>query len=331
MPTDGTLLLEHLPKENQYLVTALSVFFSVGAVLSAVVALHVVPQNSCPPSSLVPCDVDVQNQGWKYLLIILGLIVRTQIEASIIHSYLCSLQTLTMFLARMVFFRLHESPRYLVHAGRPQDAIKSLQLISRFNGSEISIELEDVRDHLCHDAPVTTGDFPSKFDIRSRANSITPFAANVVLDGPISITKDSSSENSQSSQSVLITDYASTGETPNRGDSTPEQHVPLDSPTKPMLKEAAAIACESLRRNNSYPVRRRRESSASRRSSVYEKKVCRALPRWLGRPLWAWWDQVMMILAPEWLRTTLLVWLVWFAMSLGPLFNDNTSFNFLSH
>ena len=86
MPTDGTLLLEHMPKENQYLVTALSVFFSLGAVLSAVIALLVVPQNSCPLSSLVPCDVDTQNQGWKYLLIALGLIVRAQTSKR--HSFL---------------------------------------------------------------------------------------------------------------------------------------------------------------------------------------------------------------------------------------------------
>ena len=74
MPTDGTLLLEHMPKEKQYLVTALAVFFSFGAILSAIVALLVIPQNSCPVSSL-PCDVDAQNKGWKYLLIALGLIV----------------------------------------------------------------------------------------------------------------------------------------------------------------------------------------------------------------------------------------------------------------
>src|SRR5882757_1981752 len=53
-----------------------------------------------------------------------------------------------MFIARMVFFRLHESPRYLVHAGRHQEALESLQLISRFNGSELSLELEDVDDRL---------------------------------------------------------------------------------------------------------------------------------------------------------------------------------------
>jgi MFS family permease len=77
MPTDGTLLLEHMPRSKQYLVTALSVFFSFGAVLSAVVALLVLPQHSCPPSPEV-CDVVLQNQGWKYLLIALGLIVRSR-------------------------------------------------------------------------------------------------------------------------------------------------------------------------------------------------------------------------------------------------------------
>ncbi|EEB87649.1 hypothetical protein MPER_14939, partial [Moniliophthora perniciosa FA553] len=74
MPTDGTLLLEHMPDGKQYLVTALSVFFSFGAVLSAVVALLVVPQNSCPTDSTIVCDVSTQNQGWKYLLAALGIV-----------------------------------------------------------------------------------------------------------------------------------------------------------------------------------------------------------------------------------------------------------------
>jgi hypothetical protein len=88
MPTDGTLLLEHMPKEKQYLVTALSIFFSLGSVLSAFVALIVLPGNSCPtttpsaPASgidltiRVACDVETQNRGWKYLLMTLALIVR---------------------------------------------------------------------------------------------------------------------------------------------------------------------------------------------------------------------------------------------------------------
>jgi len=79
MPTDGTLLLEHMPKEKQYLVTALSIFFSFGAVLSAVVALMLLPQNSCSPGLTVSCDVNLQNKGWKYLLIALALIVRPKL------------------------------------------------------------------------------------------------------------------------------------------------------------------------------------------------------------------------------------------------------------
>ena len=74
MPTDGTLLLEHMPNGKQYLVTALSVFFSFGAVLAAVIGLLLIPSNSCPPPPAT-CDVASQNMGWKYLLIALGLIV----------------------------------------------------------------------------------------------------------------------------------------------------------------------------------------------------------------------------------------------------------------
>src|ERR1700742_3416881 len=73
MPTDGTLLLEHMPKSKQYLVTALSVFFSFGAVLAAVVGLLVIPNHSCLPTG--PCDPDIQIPGWRCLLTALGLIV----------------------------------------------------------------------------------------------------------------------------------------------------------------------------------------------------------------------------------------------------------------
>jgi MFS family permease len=78
MPTDGTLLLEHMPKGKQYLVTALSVFFSFGAVLSAVVALVVVPGHSCVGSGIGSggCDAE-KNKGWRYMLLSLGVIVRS--------------------------------------------------------------------------------------------------------------------------------------------------------------------------------------------------------------------------------------------------------------
>ncbi|KAJ7133593.1 major facilitator superfamily domain-containing protein [Mycena epipterygia] len=130
MPTDGTLLIEHMPQSKLYLVTALSLFFSVGSVLAALFALVLVPQNSCASDAAIPCDPALNN-GWKHLLAALGIL------------------TLAMFLARIAFFRLHESPRFLVHAGRPAEALETLQLIARFNGAPGlagELELSDVDD-----------------------------------------------------------------------------------------------------------------------------------------------------------------------------------------
>jgi MFS family permease len=81
MPTDGTLLLENIPRSKQYLVTALSVFFSIGAVLAAVVALVTLPSHSCPPLP-AECDVQKVNNGWRYLLGVLGAIVSVHCSSS---------------------------------------------------------------------------------------------------------------------------------------------------------------------------------------------------------------------------------------------------------
>lgn len=103
MPTDGTLLLEHMPNGKQYLVTALSVFFSFGAVLSAVVGLLVIPGHSCPPAPAT-CDVGSENMGWKYLLIVLGIIVRPFSCLSVSDTHLTAFFVLTTFLCDPFFF-----------------------------------------------------------------------------------------------------------------------------------------------------------------------------------------------------------------------------------
>ncbi|KAF8073974.1 MFS general substrate transporter [Lyophyllum atratum] len=335
MPTDGTLLLEHMPKAKQYLVTALSVFFSVGAVLSAVVALLVIPHNSCLPDR--PCNVDTENQGWRYLLIALGLI------------------TLSMFIARILFFRLHESPRYLVHAGRPLEAIESLQLISRFNGSDLSLEIEDVRDHYHNPTPVVASPaaeatrFPiprpnyKKHEQRPRATSSTIFSA-LDVDGEAFLAvppvPSVVASPAGSGRPTLVTQYNSTDASPTVLDghtfATPavehasafpglngledQLHPATDSkPSSPVQTPISPRATpRPPRLGPSLSSRRRLSGASSRRAeSIYEKRVCGVLPRWMRKPLSAWRDRVMMVLSPEWLRTTVFVWATWFAMSLA--------------
>ena len=77
MPTDGTLLLEHVPKHKRYLVMALSVFFSFGSVFSAIVGIIIIPKFSCPKDSNDLCDVTMMNLGWKHMLASIALIVST--------------------------------------------------------------------------------------------------------------------------------------------------------------------------------------------------------------------------------------------------------------
>lgn len=238
----------------------------------------------------------------------------------------------------MVFFRLHESPRFLVHAGRPEDAIKSLQMISRFNGSDLSIELEDVADHYpsVSDSVLEPSVTRKQDDVRPRANSSTILDANFIEDRPEPPSRNSSTESTGSGRTPLVTLYASTGETQildNYTFATPVMEAapvsiaveratqmkeePSILPISPsIISTSPALQRESSRRN----LQTRRLSMVSRKSSICEKKASSFVPDWLSSPLWAWWDRVTMVLSPEWLRTTVLMWSAWFTMSLGKKF-----------
>ncbi|KAI0826913.1 MFS general substrate transporter [Trametes gibbosa] len=326
MPTDGTLLLEHMPNGKQYLVTALSVFFSFGAVLSAVIGLLVIPSHSCPPAPAL-CDVASQNQGWKYLLIALGLI------------------TLTMFLARMVFFRLHESPRYLVHAGRPEEAMESLQLISRFNGEELQLDLEDIEDTVLPILPTTiTDDANTAEDPRQDADAPTIIPVSHVAERSEDALHDptgASSHYSSMSEPDVALDAHSFGpplstHSQQHSAASHDQFPPSPlsvspssaTPFIPRVPSAPEMPTHNDERppvrpraySSTHPSSRRLSRRMSTASTFIESKtggVCRALPRWIRRPLMAWIDRVAMVMSPEWLRTTLLVWAAWWAMSLA--------------
>lgn len=246
-----------------------------------------------------------------------------------------------MFLARIVFFRLHESPRYLVHAGRPQEAIESLQLISRFNGSDLSLELEDVEDHHkpvteepeqdnSNDVPISRAGVPKAE--RPRLTSTTIFHAGQ-LDGETSPQPTAVNGNGRP---TFVPQYQSTHASPPQLDThsfiTPsEEHPPVttpfnnqdatqgkeDSPTGSQPPASPTYTRTPRPPRPSLSSRRHSRRPSRRVSSIYERKVCGSLPRWLRKPLWAWWDRVLMVLTPEWIRTTVLMWSAWFTMSLG--------------
>ena len=239
-----------------------------------------------------------------------------------------------MFLARIVFFRLYESPRYLVHAGRPQEAVKALQMISRFNGSDLSIELDDVVDHRhpsqeggCGQVvSTTTVDNATKAveDVhRSSAIPIVQNTTEVDETSPLGTPPD---EDVVPFGSGLIADYHAIGDTiaPDSltlpiegqtedlkgGSNELEEEESEDAPLNPGVILPSRKGCRS----------RSTFSTSSRASAEQKGRKARlrvVFPRWLADPLDAWTDRVVMVLSPEWLRTTLLVWSAWFGMSLG--------------
>ena len=251
-----------------------------------------------------------------------------------------------MFLARMVFFRLHESPRYLVHAGRAQEALESLQLISRFNGEELPLDLDDVDDR----PPTCDGEgapFLSESPVEEwrQSNGDSTRAGNeVVFDADCGPHHDDMMRQSSTeflrSEPNGIKDYHSTKGSPESLEGNlPETHgVEVQSTPDGGLNVRPANIIPDVSEFNdnvtstpsSTVVTRvrlpqprlsgaRGGSIASRRSSFYETKraMGRVLPRWIRRPLWAWLDRVAMVLSPEWMKTTLLMWTTWWAMSLG--------------
>ncbi|KAI8322188.1 MFS general substrate transporter, partial [Martensiomyces pterosporus] len=117
MPVDGAIFLEFIPREKRHLLTLLSVFFSIGSVLTSAVALVILPPLSCPDDSESEgCDVSKQNSGWRYLLVTMSLV------------------TLVMVVLRNGCFRLYESPKFLLQHKRRSDVVVVLKKIVHFNG-----------------------------------------------------------------------------------------------------------------------------------------------------------------------------------------------------
>ncbi|KAJ2455848.1 hypothetical protein EV183_000464 [Coemansia sp. RSA 2336] len=132
MPVDGAIFLEFVPREKRHLLTMLSVFFSAGSVLTSAVALALLPPFSCPDQG--PCNVGKQNNGWRYLLVTVSLL------------------TIVMVVLRNGWFRLYETPKFLLQNRGRSDVVVVLKKIATFNGAKAQTAPEDAR------SPLVAGD-----------------------------------------------------------------------------------------------------------------------------------------------------------------------------
>ncbi|KAJ7026293.1 MFS general substrate transporter [Mycena alexandri] len=123
LPIDSAVFLDLVPASHQYLLTVMSVWWSLGQLLVSLLAWPLIANFSCASAST--CSKS-DNMGWRYLLFTLGAL--TLILASI----------------RFFVFRLLESPRYLVGIGEDQRAVDVIHQIASYNSTTTSLSLEDL-------------------------------------------------------------------------------------------------------------------------------------------------------------------------------------------
>ncbi|THH06850.1 hypothetical protein EW145_g3805 [Phellinidium pouzarii] len=123
MPVDSAVFLEFIPGTHQYLLTILSIWWTVGQLVGALVAWPLIASFSCATGETCVASA---NRGWRYLLFALGGLM------------------LAMWCGRAFVFRLFESPRYLVARGDDEKAVAVLHAVAHVNDVQCSITVEQL-------------------------------------------------------------------------------------------------------------------------------------------------------------------------------------------
>ncbi|KAH9466857.1 hypothetical protein MJO28_000530 [Puccinia striiformis f. sp. tritici] len=121
LPVDSAIFLEFLPGSHQYLLTVLSVFWSIAQLLVTLLAWPLLSNFSCQPIAQSCSRQD--NLGWRWLLISAGS------------------SAFLMFLGRCLTIKIHESPKYLMGKGREEEAVAVVQEVARRNKSHCSLTI----------------------------------------------------------------------------------------------------------------------------------------------------------------------------------------------
>lgn len=124
LPVDGMLFLEFLPGNKQYLLTLLSVFWSLGQLLTSLLGWAFMTNWSCTTHEACEGNRTWQgwmadNVGWRYVIFTTG-------------AY-----TLFLFFLRFVVFRIPESPKFYLSKGRDAEAIEAMHEVARLCGKPL--------------------------------------------------------------------------------------------------------------------------------------------------------------------------------------------------
>ena len=279
MPTDSSNLVENLPVRKHSYVTALSVFFSAGSVVSSLIGLAVLSAR----------DPD----GWRWLLGALAFV------------------TVLFVSARVVFFRLLESPKYLVHAGRPQEAREILQKIHRYNGgATIALRIQDVEDDRHSSATGGPADLESSQHSMHQRPSSSAYSGEHVTSAPR--TSNTGNDRTKADSS----DHMRSEHAADEDDET-DVHGG-DASTRPLLDHTAGAGSSSPKSDQDTSILERRPSPIPNDTRTAD------LPASLSWLPSSWHpsaadlaSRYTEMFSPEWKRTTLLIWIIWGGMSYG--------------
>jgi MFS family permease len=125
LPVDSAIFLEFLPGSHQYLLTILSIYWSLAQVFATLVAWPLLGNLTCQQTDTT-CTKS-ENMGWRYFMIVMGGVA------------------LLMFIIRFVLFTIFESPKFLMGKGQDEEAIRVVHEVARRNGKPSSLTLADLQ------------------------------------------------------------------------------------------------------------------------------------------------------------------------------------------
>lgn len=122
LPVDGMLFLEFLPGNSQYLLTLLSVFWSLGQLMASLIGWGFIARWHCVDAQCFVKNGNgwvTDNVGWRYFNFTIGAF------------------TLACFFLRFVVFKIPESPKFLLSKGRDEEAVEAMKRFAAMCGKPL--------------------------------------------------------------------------------------------------------------------------------------------------------------------------------------------------